>query len=135
MTRPSSQHGFTLVIAVFLLVVLSLASSMMINLSGVQRRTSVFALLGERAYYAARSGVQWGIHQALASGCPATTTLNLSEGGLNGFDVTVSCTSSSHTEGSTTTTTYVIDAVSEYGSYGDQDYVKRSMQSVVTDAP
>ena len=134
MTRSNSQRGFALIAAIFLLIVLALASSMMVNLSGVQRRTSAFSLLGDRAYHAASSGVEWGIHQALASGCPATTTLNLSEGGLKGFDVDVSCSSSSHDEGSSTTTTYVIEAVAEYGSYGDQDYVKRRMRSVVTNA-
>ena len=134
MTRPNSERGFALVAAIFLLVVLASASSMMINLSGVQRRTSDFSLLGDRAYHAAASGIEWGIHQALASGCPVTTTLNLGEGGLKGFDVEVSCSSSSHDEGSTTTTTYVIEAVAEYGSYGDQEYVKRRMRSLVTDA-
>ena len=135
MTRSSSQSGFALVAAIFLLLVLASASAMMVNMSGVQRRTSLFALLGDRAYYAAASGVEWGIHQALGSGCPATTTLNLSEGGLVGFDVEVSCTSSSHDEGSTTTTTYLLEAVAEYGTYGDPDYVKRRLQTVVTDAP
>ena len=134
MTRSNSQRGFALIAAIFLLIVLALASSMMVNLSGVQRRTSAFSLLGDRAYHAAASGVEWGIYQALASGCPGTTTLNLSEGGLKGFDVEVSCSSSSHDEGSATTTTYVIEAVAEYGSYGDQDYVKRRMRSVVTNA-
>ncbi len=53
---------------------------------------------------------------------------------MKGFDVEVSCSSSSHDEGSSTTTTYVIEAVAEYGSYGDQEYVKRRMRSLVTDA-
>ena len=136
MTSPYGKHGFGLVSAIFLLLVLAAAGTMMINLSGVQRRTSVLALQADRAYRAAASGIEWGAHQALnLAACPVTTTLNLAEGGLQAFDVEVSCTSSSHSEGGVASTTYEISAVAEYGSYGDADYTRRRLMATITDAP
>ncbi len=58
--RVNNQKGFTLVQAVFILVVLSLIGVAMVRLSGVQSSTSVLALQGARAYQAARSGLEWG---------------------------------------------------------------------------
>ena len=85
--RFSNQSpGFTLVGAIFLLVVLSLAGVFMVNMSGVQRATTNASFLSARAYQAAYAGVEWAVYQAenTPSVCPAAT-LSLTEGGLNGF--------------------------------------------------
>ena len=130
------ERGFGLVAALLVVVVLAAAGTMMINTSGVQRGTTVLALQGDRAYHAAASGIEWGIHRVLAlSACPGSTTLNLTEGGLKGFDVDMSCTSSTHVEGALTHKVYELTAIAEYGTYGDADYVRRRMKGTVTDAP
>ena len=133
---PCRQRGFALIVAIFLLVVLSSLGVYIVKVSGIQHQTVNITLLGARAFEAARAGVEWGAFRALDSGaCPADTTLNLTEGGLNGFDVDVTCTTSSHTETGSTYNLFVIEAEARAGAYGNPDYVSRRMQASVTDAP
>jgi MSHA biogenesis protein MshP len=132
---PDRQRGFALVAAIFLLVVLALLGLYIVRISGVQHQTVNIALLGSRAFEAARTGIEWGAFQALDSAACTTTTLNLTEGGLNGFDVDVTCTSSTHTETGNTYNVYLLDVVASNGTYGTPDYVSRRMQATVTDAP
>ncbi|MCZ6570292.1 MAG: hypothetical protein O7B23_09050 [Deltaproteobacteria bacterium] len=136
MSSLYEKHGFGLIAAIFVLLVLASAGAMMLNLSGVQRKTTALALQGDRAYRAAITGIEWGVHQSLnLAACPATTTLNLTEGGLQGFDVALSCTSSEHSENGVTSRTYELTAISEYGTYGEADYVRRRVMGTITDAP
>jgi MSHA biogenesis protein MshP len=134
-TPPNRERGFALVAAIFLIVVLALLGLFIVRISGVQHQTVNVALLGARAFEAARTGIEWGAFQALDSASCTTTTLNLTEGGLNGFDVDVTCTSSTHTETGNTYNVYLIDVVASDGIYGNPDYVSRRMQATVTDAP
>lgn len=136
MSSLYGKHGFGLVAAIFLLLVLASVGAMMVNLSGTQRKTTVLALQGNRAYRAAITGIEWGVHQSLTGGvCPTTTTLSLTEGGLQGFDVQLSCTSTDHSESGVTSRTYELTSISEYGTYGDADYVRRRVMGTITDAP
>ncbi len=131
---PRRQRGFALVVAIFLLVVLASLGVYIVKVSGVQHATVNIALLGARAFEAARTGIEWGAFQALDSSACTTTTLNLTEGGLDGFDVDVTCSSSVHTEAGNTYTLYLIDVEARNGVYGTPDYVSRRMQARVTDA-
>ncbi len=136
MSAAGRRDGFGLVSALFVLVVLAAAGAILLNVAGVQRRTGVAALQGARAWHAARSGLEWGIWQALDAGaCPPPTTLALAEGGLLGFGVQVSCTSTTHTEDGATARVYRLVAVASYGSFGDADFVRRRLQVTLHDAP
>jgi MSHA biogenesis protein MshP len=134
MNRKKSQNGFSLVPALFLLVVLSALGVVAVRLAGVQQQTVVLAMQSGRAYAAARSGIDWSAYQALVNGSCAASTLNLTEAGLAGFSVDTDCSSTSHTEGPNTVRVYVIDAFAWSGSYGTPDYVSRRVRSTVTDA-
>ena len=46
------QKGFSIVMAIFILVVLGLLGSYMVRLSGVQQATSSYALQGAKAFAA-----------------------------------------------------------------------------------
>lgn len=134
--RSRREEGFGLVGAIFILVVLAFVGAIMVSVSGVQRRTSSLGLLGARAYHAGASGIEWGMYQALTGGvCPVPTTLNLNEGGVAGFSVDVSCSSTQHQENGTNLTVYEIVAVAENGSLGDFDYVRRRLRGTATNAP
>ncbi len=122
-------------VAIFLIVVLSILGVFIVRISGVQHQTVNIALLGARAFEAARTGIEWGAFQALNAASCTTTTLNLTEAGLNGFDVDVTCTSTTHSETGNTYNIYVIESVASDGSYGQPDFVSRRMQATVTDAP
>ena len=127
------QRGFSLVAALFLLVVLGALGAVAVRLTGVQQQTVTLSLQGARAFAAARTGVEWGIYRALNGSCGAAT-LNLTEGGLTGFSVAVSCAASTHTEGAATTTVYSVEAFARSGIYGTPDYVSRRVRATVTDS-
>jgi MSHA biogenesis protein MshP len=128
--------GFGLVPAIFLLVVLSLVGAVMLRLVGVSGATASLSLRAARAFLAARSGVEWGTREVTVLGaCPVTTTLALTQGGLAGFSVLVSCTSSQHVDSASTTTNFLITSTASAGTFGARDYVSRKVRGTVTDAP
>lgn len=136
MTRVRVEKGFGLVPAIFLLVVLSLAGMVMLRLVGVSAATASLSLRSARAFQAARSGIEWGTRQITVVGaCPATTTLALTQGGLAGFSVVVSCTSSQHVDSAVVSTSFLISSSATAGSFGTRDYVSRRLRATVTDAP
>ncbi len=128
------QRGISLVPALFLLVVLAALGVIAVRMTAVQQQTVVLAMQSARAYSAARAGVEWSAYQALANASCGAATLSLSEAGLAGFNVNMSCTSSSHSEGPNTVTVYTIVAFAWSGSYGTPDYVSRRIRSTITDA-
>ena len=104
-------------------------------------RTASAAAQGTRAFYAARSGVEWGTFGALNNtvptcgatpSTPTTNTFNLAVTGLDGFTVSVVCSYTTHKERSDTYNVYVITATATSGSFGDADYVSRTLQVSVT---
>jgi len=124
--KTRNQKGFTLVQAVFILVVLGLLGMVMVRLIGVQTSTGVMALQGARAYHAARSGLEWGAARANAGeSCVGTMMIDT-------VNVTVNCSSESFTEGSIGPySIYRIQSVAEFGSYGSADYVSRRTEMKV----
>jgi MSHA biogenesis protein MshP len=132
------QHGFALVAAIFIVVVLAMLGIMMVTIGGMQRATVSAAAQGTRAYYAARSGIEWGVFQALAGGCAAAAAPSpgflLTQPGLDGFSVVVSCASSQHRERNDTYNVYAITATATFGAFGNTDYVSRTLNTTVTSA-
>lgn len=125
----ADDSGFTLVQAVFVLVVLSLLGVAMMRLSGVQSSTGIFALQGARAYQAARSGLEWGAARAAAGNCTDNPGYELS---VESFDVDVVCSSLQFREGPLGLyDVYQIRATASFGSYGSPDYISRRIQMKV----
>ncbi len=126
----SKQQGFTLVMAIFILVVLGLLGGYMVRLSGVQHATSTYALQGARAYQAARAGLGWAIAKISSGGVcldvNAQTALALPD--FSGFTVKLTCSLTSYQEGSDTPAIYQLTALSEFGAYGGVDYVSRQLE-------
>ncbi len=126
---PRRRSGFALIAALAVLVLLATIGSMMLRLTGIQQASSSIAILGTRAQFAARSGIDWGLHEAIAAGsCPAATTvLVLAEGALSGFRVEVSCNATTHAEGSRILTHVALRARAEFAAAGSRDHVVREV--------
>ena len=129
-----SQYGFSLVAALFLLIVLSTLGAVAVLMTAVQQQTVVFAMQSARALAAARSGVEWSAYQALVNDSCTNTTLTLTEAGLSGFSVDTTCSSTTHTEGPDSVKIYLIGSFAYAGVYGTPDYVSRRWQTTLTDA-
>ncbi len=138
------QRGVGLVAALFLLVVLAALGAFIVTISGVQQVTPVFAVQGARAYHAARSGIEWAVHQALNTplgtmcGNPGPITTGpfaVSGPGLNGFQVTVNCSYTQHKEGAPTFEVFAITSTATFGTFGSPDFFSRTIEAAVTNAP
>jgi len=128
MTR---SRGFTLVSAIFLMVVLVVLAVSLVSLGTVQHMTSAQLLQSVRANYAARAGVEWAIARAGAGGCVTGPAFGLG-GALSSFSVSVACTRTDHAVGAATPQAYyVVDVVAESGPYGSPDFVRRQAQAKV----
>ncbi|MEZ4278540.1 MAG: pilus assembly protein MshP [Myxococcota bacterium] len=123
------RGGFALVAALAVLVLLASIGSMMLRLTGVQQARSSISILGARAHLAARSGIEWGLHRAAVAGtCPAASTaLVLGEGALEGFRVEVTCSATTHVEGTHTRTHVVLRARAEFADPDAREHVVREV--------
>lgn len=114
-------RGFTMVSALFILVVLSLLGAALARMSQRQHLDSALDLQEAQAYQAAQAGLEWAAWQVLrnpappaaAPGCFGTT--HFSPGGtLAGFTVTVQCSRTPATgtlaDGATTLVFYELTA-------------------------
>jgi MSHA biogenesis protein MshP len=127
---PRGARGFTLVSAIFLMVVLVILSVSLVTMSSVQHMTAAQQLQTVRATYAARTGVEWAVQQALTN-CPVGPTTLAPGGTLSGFTVNVTCTETDHTLPNGTQKYYVVAVTATAGTYGGPDYVSRSIETKV----
>jgi MSHA biogenesis protein MshP len=131
----ATQRGFAMVSAIFLMVVLALLGGLMVSMSNSQQISSVRDLLGTRAYYAARAGIEWGAYQALGSisSCSQIATPMPNAVAATGFAVQVVCMPHGpYSEGNQSVTLYQITATASAGAPGAHDYAERQLQAVVS---
>jgi MSHA biogenesis protein MshP len=141
---PDGQRGFSMITAIFLLVVLSALGAAVLLVSSMQHTSSAIDVQGARAYQAARAGIEWGMYQILDPGnavsgpaalpsCFATTTLTLA-GTLSGFSTTVSCSvaGAATTEANRNLQAYAIVALAKIGTAGSPNYVERQITATVS---
>jgi MSHA biogenesis protein MshP len=131
---PGRRHGFALIPALFLIVVLGSLAVVAIRLGTGQEHAVTMALQQARALAAARAGVEWGVYRALNGSCAASTNLALTEAALNGFTVVVSCAATPFANGAATNSSYVISSTATTGTYGQPSYVHRAISGTFTDA-
>jgi MSHA biogenesis protein MshP len=143
MIKMAHHSGFSLVTALFLIVVLASLVGYMINLRGVQQSTVVMAVQGARALQAARTGLEYGIYRALIAGsCNASDTVSFTaaEPALQPFNVALTCVQSAHVEDATTINFYELTATASnggyaMGSYANPDYVSRRLRVTLSNEP
>ena len=136
-----NQRGFSIVAAIFLVVVLGALGVFIVTIGSVQRTTTITALQAARAYEAARSGIEWGLLNAtFAAGCFASPTAVDVTGapGLAGMTVSVICTVSDHSEGlagGTNRRIFTLTSTASSGTFGEPYYVSRQIRVSSVDAP
>lgn len=133
------QQGFSLVSAIFLLVVLAALGAAMVSFSTAQNQSLSMDVLGSRAYQAANAGVEWaafmiesnpGASAAAADIFVPGTATQLGDN-LQPFTVTVSYTATPFVDeiaagsGVQPVWSHFIVASAVYGAVGTPDYVER----------
>jgi len=128
------QQGFSIVMAIFILVVLSLLGAYMVKLSGVQNTTATYAIQGARAYQAARAGAEWSVARIVNGGnCSniiAASPLNFT--GLEGFSVSLACSNTIYSEGLNNISVYQINSTSTFATYTSPGYISRRVEISIT---
>ncbi len=137
------QRGFSAIIAVILIVLFALLGTYMATLSTIGSLNTSQSLGTMQAWFAAKSGLDWAVHDAVQNSaasltCPGTLpSFPVSAGEGDNFDVIVTCGITGFTEAGTCTpcTTYALEVTAERGTQGDITYVSRTLRASVTDAP
>lgn len=128
------QRGFSLVAAVFLIVVLAALGAFAVQIAMMQYQGADVELLEARAQAAAQTGIEYAAYVALTNSSCGNATLN-PQGALSGFVVNVTCSAATHTVGAGLKTVYTLVSNASHGTYGQPDYVARRVTLHVTDAP
>ena len=122
------DRGFSLVSAIFLLVVIAALGTFAVTLSTTQQQSAALDVLGSRAYQAARAGIEWGAYQALINASCTNQALTGLPSTLSGFTVNVTCTAyPSYNEAGTTINMYLLNSTATQGTAGTPNYVERQM--------
>lgn len=132
--RVRRERGFSLITAIFLLVILAGMGAFIVTIGAVQHTTVSSSIQGARAYQVTRTGIEWGVYSALnPPGCFAPTTFT--PAGLGGFQVTVTCTATSHQEGLNSFQVFRLIALASSGTFGSPNFASRQIEVTVTNAP
>ncbi|MDO8464483.1 MAG: pilus assembly PilX N-terminal domain-containing protein [Gallionella sp.] len=149
---PLSERGFSLISAIFLLVVIAALGTFAVTLSTTQQQSAALDALGSRAYQAARAGIEWGAIQITHSGvagvdkwfatqCQNSSSLHVTASQpvlptgtqLSVFSVGVTCGATSAV-GDTLNWVYELTSTAsgiEGASPGSPDYVERQIRVTI----
>ena len=127
------QRGMTLIGAIFILVVVALLGQALVSISGMQRQSSLLALQAARAYQTANTGIEWGATQAINGNCSEIAdTVTILAIPNNNFTTTVTCIyKGAFTENTTEVKVFLVQSQSQYGIFGNPDFVSRSLEASV----
>jgi MSHA biogenesis protein MshP len=130
------QRGYTLIVAVFLITALAALGLFIVQIGGLQHQTTMLAGLGTQGYYAARAGAEWAVFSALdGQPCNNTFAAGTLAGTMSDYQVTVTCSSTSHTiAGDDPITVWAVTSIAVRGSLGDLNHVSRTVTISFTDA-
>lgn len=127
--KTGLQKGFSLISAIFLLVVIASLGMFAVTLSSTQHQSQALDVMGVRGYQAARAGIEWAAYQVsqspsnAASSAPCATTLGVLGGSLSPFSVSVTCSAAPYLEGAINFWIYDVSAVASAGT--GSNYVER----------
>lgn len=136
----SIQRGFSLISAIFLLVVIAALGAFALTLSSTQQHSGALDVLGSRAYQASRSGIEWGAYQVIrnpggitcsAGGTPNAVTLPTSST-LAVFAVSVNCRSFTPvTEGGIPVSMFQLTSTATQGTVATPNYIERQISVTI----
>ncbi len=132
MMKIREQKGFSLLAAIFLIVIVAGLLLVMARMAAVEDRESILAILANKAYFAARSGMDWTGVAALNGSCTASQSLT-----FDGIAVTTTCNATTGIDEGTGATynVYSISSTAVLGSKSTSTLTTRTLRGLVTDAP
>lgn len=124
-----NHSGFILISILFLVAVLAVIVVVMSSTSTVQHFTNVYSIQASRAYFAARSGLEYAVDRATTAG--VCTNGNIALTGI-AFTVNVSCVATAGiNEAGTITTVFTINSTATSGTLGNINFVTRTVRATI----
>lgn len=146
--RASSVHdsavrGFSLVSAIFLLLILAALGIFMLSIYTSQRTIANQDVRGVLAYQAAKAGIEAAtfailtpenaaVVNSIFNGCTAGMAVPTFGGALSGFNVTIDCQLTTQTEGENTIRVYQITSTGSSGTAPSSDFVERQISASIS---
>lgn len=119
-----SQHGVSIVAAIFLITALALLATAAVQLVSTGQQSISQEITSVKAYFAGQTGLQWGMYQAVYATPNAPQIITLSNSGLS--NTTVALTFSSSTiDGNTY---YQISSTGKYSTSASPEYSSRELR-------
>lgn len=118
------QKGVTLVGALFIIVVMALLGTGLLQLMTTSQQSIGQEITSVKAYFAGHSALQWGLYQATYAAATGTHTISFNQQGLTNTTAIATLTSS-NIEGSSY---YLINADARYGINTDREYSQRQLR-------
>lgn len=129
MIISNTQKGFSLIGALFLLIVVGALLLVLARTIAVEDRESILSVLSNQAYFASRSGMEWSSVAALNGSCGVNTQT------IEGFSVTTSCSATTNIdEGGTLYDVFTLTSTATKGSKATGTLVGRTLRGAVTNA-
>ena len=125
------QSGFSLMAAVFLLLLLSILAIVLLSTVSARARTTALNLDASRAFYAAQSGIDIAAANAVIGGCgsvPATLTIET-------FAVNLTCASTAVNEAGNNYQIFQLVATAAKGSMAQSTFVSRRLRVSLSEVP
>ena len=122
--KIKKQQGVSIVAAVFLITVLALLATAAVQLVATSQQSLSQEITSVKAYFAAQTGLQWGMYQSVYTSPTSSHTITLSNGGLNSTNVAV-LFSPTIIDGNTF---YLIEANGLYSTIASPEYSARKLR-------
>ena len=137
MKGRAKQAGFTLIAAVFLVVVVALIAGYAVSIGSAQQADTSLSLLARRADFAAQSGLEWAIARVInTDACPANgTSFSPAGTGISSFVVLVNCASTAITEGASSYSVYTVTVTATQGTESREDFARRTVTAQIGGKP
>ena len=101
--QAGTQRGFSLPVVVGVIVLAAVLGTAMVSLVSTGQQSIALEVVSTRAFYAAESGAQYGMHRLFPpdGGPPSCAAANLAfnTNGLSGCSATISCASTGPVNG------------------------------------
>jgi MSHA biogenesis protein MshP len=144
MTGRGLQRGFSLVSAIFLLVVIAAMGAFAVTLSTNQHQSDAMDVMGKRTYQAARAGIEWGAFQIIQSAAAGTnfalacqaanypsSVILIGTTFSNYLPVDVNCSSTSAVDASTVWIYTLTASAATNATAGGPDYFERQLSVTI----
>lgn len=134
--KSTPQHGFSIVAAIFILVVLAALAGFIVSMTTTQSMTLAQDVRAARAYQAARAGIEWATSKWLdpaSPGCTGHAGIAFADSDLIEFTTVVTATPVNNSAGSGKNFCLITSTASPTGisNPGTAGFVERKLMAII----